>query len=1309
MEEDSDLEELEWRLYSQVYHSIGGNEENPISENAMDHVPSARNNVRKPKRYFQQKVQSDSPYQSRTYISLDKSLVEESSTSKIQNDFTFDSNSTTIITSSDKDQFHNNITVNQFTLPVIINPDRTLISQPEKYITSWSKETLKLLKLSKKDKKKQKKRIDKPKQSNEVTIFLSDDSDDCVIVENNTITNTSRNQEINTGFPKKYDELEGGKKPESDDDIVYIPPAPIEVIDIEENETEINPPNILVDKSGSKDISKKSTIENQLKNSSNLEESRDLVKTPESNASNDFLEHPSPENISTDFNFSLHGSDFNNSHGDFVRPSTKPVEYCETESSCSTNEQNRDFSNTVKTIVFDEVEFPKEDIFSEKNLESFSSFITPKRNTKSSKEISTNQSPKVVCENKQDHNTSSDDTSSESDYDHVNEIKLRIIENDPKYKNLPHLSPMTRFEGTPRKSISKALTAKSFLQSGSKFELEKIENSPTSEDRNYQLKKKQRKKKKKSSQRVIINSEDDDDDDNQYSSGSNEENTENKMRQSDCARLSNVGDSKEKSPTSSKQKRRKGKSVTSENHQRISDNEIINSLQEKSRKKRKKDVLVAEKSLENEANVAGSGETEVNPTSDPKEENDESQNIEDGRDVDVEKVIETVILPGKFKKKKRKSGPEILQDDSGLEISEGTADKLKKRKKKRDSTSEKLLSTEMEQQISVGNTVLSTNDEPIENKIDDSLLITESNSEPVNCEIEQNTSGFGTDLIVIDDTENNREVQVITFSDSESDSNFHNLEDISDEVRLANCFSSVEVTEEKNSTGKNICDSEISQGTAAFEEFDVHRVQRNQSDDPDKWKISHKDRATYLKMDGNKGPRCNRCRHFGHIALKCTEKPELPSCFLCGQRDHREPRCPNKRCTQCGNHGDYSTTYCWKCFKFRNYVCRLCKMKGHVENTCPDIWRRYHSTTIEGPIIISQGQFKPRHEQWCSGCARQGHLEHECNNYNREYPPTTPYIINYEDNLAEDKNKLPQSIVANEDSQECVPRNLDDSAPSTSSANNSAFYQPTIDALLMSNQFPFPNQQQPNQLSVLGLLPPPSQIGYLNQVLPPYTLKLFSQLPVLSQLQTMAMMNKQSVVPNPVNPNFINEISNRVLNPCSVPNSTSTLSSVNSTNEYYLDNAKMTKVIDEKEIKKIILSASFSVVNDFLIQQMEELRNTDIQPRLLKNKLYKYDNVNANKRSTTKFKREKSYWFRLLNMFIFGKHKIGDGQLHVNYLNKYLTHPIKSQLDDHKRRSLLSSYSYIFTYDKHKNVNYYKWINILIQKYEKRSINKYIS
>nr|CAI5835945.1 unnamed protein product [Callosobruchus analis] len=146
-------------------------------------------------------------------------------------------------------------------------------------------------------------------------------------------------------------------------------------------------------------------------------------------------------------------------------------------------------------------------------------------------------------------------------------------------------------------------------------------------------------------------------------------------------------------------------------------------------------------------------------------------------------------------------------------------------------------------------------------------------------------------------------------------------------------------------------------------------------DDPSKWQISRKDKPFYVALEQRqrtKGPRCNRCRQFGHTALKCTEKPEPP---------------------------------------------RLCLQPGHLATGCPDLWRRYHMTTEPGPIKVPTGpQLKPRHDQWCSGCASQGHLEHECYYYGRQYPPSLPYIINYDNVLFPEDAQ--QAVVSTKDTPE---------------------------------------------------------------------------------------------------------------------------------------------------------------------------------------------------------------------------------------------------------------------------------------------------
>ncbi|KAG5868742.1 hypothetical protein JTB14_012078 [Gonioctena quinquepunctata] len=556
-------------------------------------------------------------------------------------------------------------------------------------------------------------------------------------------------------------------------------------------------------------------------------------------------------------------------------------------------------------------------------------------------------------------------------------------------------------------------------------------------------------------------------------------------------------------------------------------------------------------------------------------------------------------------------------------------------------------------------------------------------------------------VTVLDDTMEKScegDVEVVESSDSELD--YKVLDDVGGDIKLANCSDSVGgskqneaiVVDESTNSNEYV---EIK----AREAFSMVRIHKEQSDDPGKWQISYRDRAMYLNMDVNKGPRCNRCRHFGHTAVRCLEKPEPPKCFLCGRPDHQEPRCPNRRCTQCGNKGDFSTTYCWKCFKFRHSVCRLCKMKGHVENTCPDLWRRYHLTTDDGPIVVSREQIKPRDEQWCSGCARQGHLEHECKSYPREYPPTTPYIVNYEDNLCLSESRLARYLVSSTITSEGQTSNEVVGQGSESLAG----------PLVLPNETQIPNVFVNPPLPALLPLPMISQVSAVNQFLTPNHLQYLSQLPVLTQLQSLAAIQNQMMVPNPASANYAAETANRVLNPCSVPASSGISSPIHFDNRFYLKNADKIDVMDPNRVKHLILTMPFAVVNDFLVKEMEELERCDVQPRLLKSKLFKCDKPGQpRKPMPASWQREKLFWFRLINMFIFGKHRLGDGRLHVNYLKKYLANPKPDQLNEHKRRSLLSSYSYIFTYDKHRNVNYYKWINNLIQKYDRGEAEKYI-
>lgn len=264
-------------------------------------------------------------------------------------------------------------------------------------------------------------------------IICLSDSDDCVVIQNEE--SSKRNQE-----PENCTD--------SDEDIIYIPaPAP-EVINIDADDTN--------------DKSNKNKSPSHCSSNPN-----DQVQMPESTVSNDFLDNNSVDSAAN-FNFSLHGADFNAQSNDFVRP-LNPVENCETESSCSTNDQSREISNSVKTIVFDEVEFPREDIFADKSLESFKTFITPQR--KSDAQSTPLRRSKTQSTQKKKHitttATSSSDSSSESDYETGSNCNQ--FENLKSKKNLPSLSLM---QPQNKPSLTKEIT-------------ENLENTePLSEDCN---------------------------------------------------------------------------------------------------------------------------------------------------------------------------------------------------------------------------------------------------------------------------------------------------------------------------------------------------------------------------------------------------------------------------------------------------------------------------------------------------------------------------------------------------------------------------------------------------------------------------------------------------------------------------------------------------------------------------------------------------------------------------------------------------------------------------------------------------------
>ncbi|CAH1179042.1 unnamed protein product [Phaedon cochleariae] len=1203
-DDETDWEELESRLYSQIYHAAPEEDDDPVFLKTINMNTETMGNKKK-YRYFEQAkaVPTRSHFPLPSYLSLENTTQKPDnySISTIQKHVSAAQTESRSTSSIAPTHVHNNITVNQYSIPPLIIQSEAVSTEPLSFFAPWHANALKVIEknkiLDKKRKRKDKllRRIDRRKNNlrlanfkttqNSVTIFVDSDisDDECIVVEDESAKKPDT--KICTGFPKKYDENNGGEKPEDDDEIIYIPPPPVEVINVDLEETEKVASEGDIDKlDDSSAIPQKDIVEELLIDRETQiptgEEPKGFLGSPIS-TSNDFLD-----------NISLHGSDCNKR--DFVKP-PNPIEYCETESSCSTNEQSRDFSNTVKTIVFDEVDFPREDIFSDNNLEDFGSFITPKRTTRNSKG-SPSKETKETEPHSEKNFTSSDDSSSESDYEETTNVSMRRGTN----KNLPNLSLMMPPD-TPKKVPRKKKSASDFF-SNDNPESKKMKSSQTTK----KTPKAKRKLKKKKVSGNTKQSELADGIDSKLSAGENQ-------------------------VSSDKDKKKKKKKRQSEGD----DNANETTFKEGKQKKRK--------SLKSD---------------------------------DLTQVASTPTPTEKTKKKKKKISTSNDQDAVAEDLLE---------KKFANSTTD----TEENADSNPDQAVSSTNLNPTEiipTEVEKPIIT--STPEKINPELSKSPLPIPefniSDLIVVDETLN-KEAIVEILSESESEGcDFRTLDDVGDDMKLANCS-----TQHESLSDEKVVpiggDNETTVPTLDYMNFDVDLIQKNQSDDPEKWQISHRDRSIYLNLDRARGPRCNRCRHFGHIGIRCPEKPNAPSCTLCGEPNHQEPRCPNKRCTQCGNQGDFSTSYCWKCFKFRHSYCKLCNMRGHIEYSCPDLWRRYHSTTGVGPIVTTQGSILAREQQWCSGCAGQGHLEHECDYYNREYPPTTPFIVRYDDNLAHSDNRRrlegPSQFVApNAQTPDFLAPNVRNPNFLAPNVRNPNFLAPNV----REPEFSAPNVRTPEFLAPnVGLLTTPD-------------LPLLRANPYAMPLLFLPHRVMQNTVE--MDPRFVVTIPN--------PRASSRPNNFDFSHSHVVGDTEI-DLTDGTKIKHLIMSAQSNVVHEFIVKELNELDNkvANCDLKMLRKKLFKYDRMVIDIKQTKEI-REKRFWFRIFNMAIFGVRGMFDGKMNYNMLKNFLGQTENTTMYTWKRKALFDAYSYIFGYDKRK-LNYYKVMQLMIQKQDEGKLQKF--
>lgn len=208
----------------------------------------------------------------------------------------------------------------------LVNPLNNFLVLPENsqavITTTISNEGQKFKKKKKKMKKREYITL-KPspvKSSDSLVIELSDSDDD------KSNTNPLRNDE------------------DSSDEVIFVEQPPLESIVIEEE-----------------DANKQTTSPNSAKN---IDIPQNLTTD-----SNDFLDNSNVDN--PEFNFSLHGSEFQNA--EFLKPNPVDDTRSETASSCSISD-----TSFVKATVFNEVDFPKgEDLFAEGTMDRFHNYITP--------------------------------------------------------------------------------------------------------------------------------------------------------------------------------------------------------------------------------------------------------------------------------------------------------------------------------------------------------------------------------------------------------------------------------------------------------------------------------------------------------------------------------------------------------------------------------------------------------------------------------------------------------------------------------------------------------------------------------------------------------------------------------------------------------------------------------------------------------------------------------------------------------------------------------------------------------------------
>ncbi|XP_063910404.1 uncharacterized protein LOC135127740 isoform X2 [Zophobas morio] len=1116
---DLDLEDLESMLYSQVYHGV--NDETEPHENLRETLSKPTDDMRRPGRYF-------GPW---------------SPGSRLHKNAPQKSGSKTPGRRDNRQEGSYNKSFGKARKPEI-SINQVLVVSPKPIMCMTAKERSRARrKLKMKEKIKQKKALKalnvakSVKQVEQDVITVSDSEDDsCVIVDNKwpvlSVADSDDEKETvredNVTQSSNIDNTENTEvetlNESLTDDVIFIEPvvAPIEVINLDEE--------LDVSKEKHSETASSASSDNTSINDSptkNLtqqmhQERKELLRTPDS-ASNDFMNNSGVELNQNNFNFSLHGSDFNNDA--FLKPAP-PTETCETESSSSTTDANS--VNLMKTIVFNEVDFPKEDIFSENNLESFGNFITPLR---TSATMSSVQSSPLRLPDPQNKTIYSSDSSSESDYEEAQIDKKDVAQ---KAKLLPELSPMQL-----KQSASLSIVKKTKKTSGldSKYDLISGTESPVKDIKAKNSCKKKKKNKKRKS--------------------GNDESFEKEMVTEEVE---------------DELKRKKRKSSQMENSELGENNQP-----------KKRNVSINSNDVTQEATP----DDELTPV-------DVSDPAGTGNNADVNEFIKS----------------DSFQIVENIET-ELTPSVVSRDETKNDSV---LITTEDHTTPPINNISLIVKDDKPNESSDLQLVeIKEEETESPPAPLDG--------VVVVEEvfTETNTLVEL---SDAESV-----LSSLQEQPDIQLNF------EEPKSDDKVCLTVEFGMDLT---KYSVKELQLKMSNDPKLWTILDSDRSPSRK---NRGRRCTRCKQFGHVGIRCTNRVE-PKCTLCGGRGHYEPRCPNKLCTQCGQRSPYATTYCNSCFKFRNFRCQICSMPGHLPDACPDLWRRYHLTTSEGPLIKQTGpSLKEKNQLWCSGCARSGHLEHSCRFYKSIYPPTDVDIKSYEDIYKEETKQQkplrfspPSNHHMNNQVYQPRPAFRGNYAQTSHNYNqvNPQFIKPFMDGIFVANQQNFFPPEPPNLLQY----PPNHNHVVFNNVLPTF-ISFDSQVPAPSAYEPVPELKSGSRY-------FKTKRNGKVAN-----------------SMFFNSTAIQLQQFVSEELRRL---TKVGVMSHKLVQEVRKRRIPDD--------------------------------YEMLNMLLFGVFNLKEGKGHLEKLKQF-SWTKKSRVDNGTRRRLLVSYCYIFGRDCHPDVDYNELLRVV--------------